>query len=75
MCDVPDPVAGPGEVRIRVHAAAVNPVDVLIRTGRSLVRMFPGRPVIPGLDVAGVVDQIGPGTETFLRVGDHASAS
>jgi NADPH:quinone reductase-like Zn-dependent oxidoreductase len=52
----------------------VNPVDVLIRTGRSLVRMFPGRPVIPGLDVAGVVDQIGPGTETFLRVGDHAMA-
>lgn len=39
VIDVADPVAGPGELRIRVHAAAVNPVDLLIRTGNSLVRM------------------------------------
>ena len=34
----PVPQAGPGEVRIRLHAAAVNPTDVLLRTGGHAVR-------------------------------------
>lgn len=51
----PDP--GPGEVSIDVRAAAVNPVDVLYRKGI----LSPGSlPAVPGGDVAGVVDSVGP---------------
>ncbi|MFC3505385.1 alcohol dehydrogenase catalytic domain-containing protein [Micromonospora krabiensis] len=59
LVDVPTPHAGPGEVRVRVRAAAVNPADTLIRAGASAVRRHGARPLIPGLDVAGTVDEIG----------------
>ena len=49
----PTPVAGPGEVLIRVHAAGVNRPDVLQRLG--LYPMPPGAPTIMGLEVAGEV--------------------
>ncbi|MEV4086927.1 NADP-dependent oxidoreductase, partial [Nonomuraea fuscirosea] len=35
VMDRPDPHAGPGEVRVRVHAAAVNPADTLLRSGAN----------------------------------------
>jgi NADPH:quinone reductase-like Zn-dependent oxidoreductase len=58
---VPDPHAGPGQVRIAVRAAAVNPFDWKIRCG-MLKDMIPMTfPVIPGLEAAGVVDQVGEG--------------
>jgi NADPH:quinone reductase-like Zn-dependent oxidoreductase len=57
--DVPQP--GPGQVRIRVRAVAVNPIDVKIRSGR-MDGIFPVRfPVLPGWDVAGVVEAAGEG--------------
>jgi NADPH:quinone reductase-like Zn-dependent oxidoreductase len=57
--DVPEP--GPGQVRIRVRAVAVNPIDAKIRSGR-MDGIFPIEfPVLPGWDVAGVVDVAGPG--------------
>ncbi|GAA4591938.1 NADP-dependent oxidoreductase [Planotetraspora phitsanulokensis] len=73
VVDVPEPHAGPGEVRIRVHAAAVNPADTLMRAG--LVPL-PGvrPPYIPGQDAAGVVDAIGEGAVTGLRIGDRVMA-
>ena len=52
--DAPRPHPKDDEVLIRVMAAAVNPVDVFIREGRS--NQFP---LIPGMDVAGVVEQAG----------------
>jgi NADPH2:quinone reductase len=69
--DVPEPTPGVGEVRIRVHAAAVNPTDTGLRSGLTRDR-FEGRagPYVPGMDAAGVVDAIGPDTDTPLRVGD-----
>ncbi|MFI1506142.1 NADP-dependent oxidoreductase [Streptomyces sp. NPDC020597] len=73
ILELPAPEAGPGEVRIRVHAATVNAVDALQRSG-------PARspdaqpPFVPGMEAAGVVDQIGPGTDTDLSVGDHVMA-
>ncbi|GAQ67496.1 NADP-dependent oxidoreductase [Streptomyces scabiei] len=73
ILELPAPEAGPGEVRIRVHAATVNAVDALQRGG-------PARspdaqpPFVPGMEAAGVVDQIGPGTDTDLSVGDHVMA-
>ncbi|MDT7797309.1 MAG: hypothetical protein QOI78_742, partial [Actinomycetota bacterium] len=55
---LPEPHAGPGEVRIRVRAAGVSPVDLAIRAGKS--RSPITLPHIPGVDAAGVVDE-GPG--------------
>ncbi|MFF5719784.1 NADP-dependent oxidoreductase [Streptomyces buecherae] len=73
--ELPEPQAGPGEVRIRVHAAAVNPTDVMLRTGGHAVRM-PGRrpPFVPGMDAAGVIDQLGPGDDGRLSVGQRVIA-
>ncbi|MBF4605318.1 quinone oxidoreductase family protein [Curtobacterium sp. VKM Ac-2884] len=73
---LPEQHAGPGEVRIRVRAAAVNPVDAIIRSGgfagndRAIAE-----PVVPGTDVAGVVDEVGPEQpEGFdLVVGDSVT--
>src|SRR5437016_3645366 len=73
VVELPEPQAGPGELRLRVRAAAVNPTDSLKRAGKLKADGPP--PYVPGLDVAGVVDQIGEGTETELSVGDHAMAA
>lgn len=75
VVDVPDVHAGPGEVRIRVRAAAVNPTDTFTRNGAraKLLEQFPP-PYVPGMDVAGVLDEIGPGVETDLVVGDQVMA-
>ncbi|MFE1196094.1 NADP-dependent oxidoreductase [Streptomyces olivaceoviridis] len=70
----PTPHAAQGEVRLRVRAAAVNPVDTLIRTGASSVRLNGDVPVVPGLDIAGTVDEIGPGTTSGLSIGDRVMA-
>ncbi|MDG9678445.1 NADP-dependent oxidoreductase [Micromonospora sp. DH14] len=70
----PTPHAGPGEVRIRVRATTVNPADTLIRAGVTPIRQRGTEPVIPGLDVAGTVDEIGPGTSPRLAVGDRVMA-
>jgi NADPH2:quinone reductase len=73
--EVPEPTPGAGEVRIRVHAAAVNPTDTGLRAGLTRAR-FEGRPgpYVPGMDAAGVVDAIGPDTQTPLRIGDRVVA-
>lgn len=55
--EVPDPVPGPGEVRIQVHAVGVNFADHLMRIG-AYPRSEP--PVIPGLEASGVIDAVGP---------------
>lgn len=75
VMDLPDPVPGHGEIRIRVHAAAVNPTDTMLRVGaaRDWFRGRPG-PYVPGMDAAGVVDLIGPDIDTDLRPGDPVVA-
>ncbi|MFF2452274.1 NADP-dependent oxidoreductase [Isoptericola sp. NPDC058082] len=60
LADAPDPQAGPGQVRVRVEAAAVNGWDVKSRAGTT-GGPPPTSPVVPGLEVAGVVDQVGDG--------------
>ncbi len=75
VIEVPDPVAGPGKIRIRVHAATVNPTDTYVRNGaRAAQQQDQTIPYVPGMDAAGVVDQIGDGTPTELQVGDHVMA-
>ncbi|WP_424537207.1 zinc-binding dehydrogenase [Sphaerisporangium viridialbum] len=49
----PEPHAGRGEVRVRVRAAGVSPVDVALRAGRSPSRERVALPHIPGVDAAG----------------------
>ena len=75
LVELPDPEAGPGEVRIRVHAATVNPPDTVLRSG-GRARLAAGipPPYVPGMDAAGVVEQIGEGTRTDLRVGERVMA-
>lgn len=68
--ELPDPAVGPGEIRVRVAAAAVNPTDGGIRTGKHAKVAQPDGPVVPGMDFAGAVDAIGDGTVTDLSVGD-----
>jgi NADPH:quinone reductase-like Zn-dependent oxidoreductase len=63
--DLPDPPVGPDTVLVRVHAAGVNPVDVLIRSG-GLTGAYPHHlPIVPGWDVAGVVEAAGPAVTAF----------
>jgi NADPH:quinone reductase len=75
IVELPDPQAGPGELRIRVHAAVVNPTDTGLRAGAraSQLKDIPP-PYVPGMDAAGELDQIGPGVSTDLRIGDHVMA-
>ncbi len=64
----PDPVPGAGEVRVRVAAAGVNPVDLAVRSGAFNLLGKP--PFVLGWDLAGVVDLVGPGV-TALALGDR----
>ena len=66
--DMPTPVAGPGEVRVRLEASGVNPADVGRRAGSYRALEFSR--VIPNSDGAGIVDQIGDGV-TRLSVGQR----
>ena len=66
--DLPDPVPGPGQVRVRIRAGALNHLDIFVRNG------IPGIPVrlphVMGSDGAGVVESIGPGV-TRAKPGDE----
>jgi NADPH:quinone reductase-like Zn-dependent oxidoreductase len=71
--DYPEPVAGQGEVLVRVAASSVNPFDLKIRSG-SMKDFVPFRfPGILGVDVSGTVQAVGPGVTAF-RVGDKVFA-
>lgn len=79
LVDVPDPVAGPGEVLIRVAAASVNFSDVMRRRGDDYPVPTP-LPFIPGAEVSGTVAALGEGVEgpaigtaVFAMVGADAS--
>jgi NADPH:quinone reductase-like Zn-dependent oxidoreductase len=65
-----EPHAGRGEVRVRVRAAGVSPVDVALRAGRSPSAERVALPHIPGVDAAGVVDEVGPDV-TGVAIGDE----
>ena len=69
-----EPHAGAGEVRLRVHAATVNPTDTYTRNGAraALLTSMPP-PYVPGMDVAGEIDEVGAGVSGF-SVGDRVMA-
>lgn len=70
VLDLPVPDPGPGEVRIAVRAAAVNPTDTVLREGIGTDGL--DAPWVPGMDAAGVVDAVGEGVE--VAPGDRVVA-
>jgi NADPH:quinone reductase len=75
ILDLPEVHAGPGQVRIRVHAATVNPTDVGVRNGaRAEQQKADPPPYVPGMDVAGIVDEVGSDVPDRLKVGDAVMA-
>jgi NADPH2:quinone reductase len=70
--DVPDPSAGRGQVRVKIHAVGVNPYDTYMRSGAYAIK--PDLPYTPGADAAGVIDQIGDGVTAF-KPGDRVYIS
>lgn len=75
VIDVSEVEAGPGEVRVRVHAAGVNPTDIMSRDGGHAERLKADPPpYVPGMDIAGIVDQVGDGVSTGVKVGDSVMA-
>ena len=63
--EVPRPQAGPGEVLIRVQAAGLNPLDWKVRAGHLKAWLQHQLPLIPGWDVSGVIEAVGPDVTAF----------
>src|ERR1700728_1107249 len=75
VVELPEVHAGPGEVRIRVHAATVNPTDVMARNGaRAEQQKADPPPYVPGMEAAGIVDEVGSGVPDRLKLGDAVIA-
>lgn len=67
------PKVGPSQIRVRVTRASINPVDWKIMSGGLDPMLDAHFPVVPGWDVAGVVDEVGPDVPEFA-VGDRVAA-
>jgi len=72
LADAPEPIAGPGEVRIAVRACGINYPDVLMIEDKYQFR--PERPFSPGVEISGVVESVGQGV-TNLVPGQRVMAS
>ena len=70
--EVEDPLCGPGQVLVKIHAVGVNPVDTYIRAGIYAIK--PNLPYIPGSDASGIVEAVGEGVKRF-KVGDRVYTS
>lgn len=70
--ELPTPEPKSGEARVKVGAVSVNPIDTYIRSG--MVAMQLPKPFVPGCDLAGTIDKVGPGLKRF-KVGDRVWAS
>jgi NADPH2:quinone reductase len=74
VVDLPEVHAAPGQVRIRVHAATVNPTDVMARNGaRAEQQKADPPPYVPGMEAAGTIDEVGSGVDR-LKLGDAVVA-
>jgi NADPH2:quinone reductase len=75
VLEVPESRAGQGQIRLKIFAAAVNPTDTMARNGsRADQQKTDPPPYIPGMDAAGIVDEVGEGVETGVKVGDRVMA-
>jgi len=71
VMDVPVQEPGPGQIRVRVRAAGVGSTDLSMLDGSYI--FAPKIPFVPGYEIAGVVDAVGPGVASF-RVGDRVAS-
>jgi NADPH:quinone reductase-like Zn-dependent oxidoreductase len=71
--DFPDPVAGEGQVLVRVAASSVNPIDYKMRSGAAKDRFPLELPAILGRDISGIVREVGKGVSGF-NPGDKVMA-
>ena len=67
--DVKRPIPGEGEVLVKIHASSVNPLDIKISAGSAAHARHP-LPAVLGIDLAGVVEDIGKGVKDF-KIGDE----
>jgi NADPH2:quinone reductase len=75
VVELPEVHAGPGQVRIRIHAATVNPTDILARNGTLAEQQKADPPpYVPGMEAGGIVDEVGIGVPDRLKVGDAVMA-
>lgn len=75
IVSLPTPSPGPGQVRVKVAAATVNPTDIAFREG---VRHLPGGvkpPYVAGMELAGVIDEVGSDVSREWRRGDRVMAA
>ncbi|HEX4221573.1 MAG TPA: NADP-dependent oxidoreductase [Pseudonocardiaceae bacterium] len=70
LADVPTPQAGPGQIQVRISAAAINPADVRLPSGDFRDAVSLPFPHVPGNDFAGTVSAVGAGV-TAYHVGDE----
>ena len=71
IVELPVEAPGPGQLRVRVRAAGVGSTDLIVLAGKY--RFAPKIPMVPGYEIAGVVDAIGAGVTGF-KVGDRVAA-
>lgn len=72
LVDLPLPEPGAGQVRVKAHAIGAGGPDVLVRNGTY--KWMPPLPAIPGNELAGIVDAVGPGV-SHLSIGDRVLVS
>ena len=70
LADLPIPTPGPGQVLIKIAATGVNFIEIYFREGRYKAPL----PLVPGMEAAGVVEQLGEGVSGFA-VGDHVAST
>lgn len=70
LCEIPDPLAGPNEIVVNVHAASLNPGDIKVRKGLRPEFVKGVFPHTMGRDFSGVVCSVGPGVDEFERGDD-----
>ncbi|GLB40694.1 putative groES-like protein [Lyophyllum shimeji] len=63
----PTPIPGPGELLVRIEAAALNPLEWKLKEWGTTIGLPRGYPAILGVDVAGIVVQLGEGVEGFEK--------
>jgi NADPH:quinone reductase len=69
LTEIPRPIPATGEVLVRISASGLNPLDTKIRAGSGAHAKHP-LPLVLGIDMAGVVEAVGPGVSAF-KVGDE----
>lgn len=69
LMDIPEPSTGPGEVKVSLAAAGINPNETYVMTGKYAF-FIPELPFTPGFDGAGIVEEVGEGVENF-KAGDR----